>query len=151
MQQLCWKVLHVVNPHLHAHLLSFALVELVDSTGDCHMTQHDIVLWKWTFSLSNSEEQLGNLSEVAVSILLINPPGRFWLICCAKLTLDLIDDLDLYKRSHFRCIYVCLLVRLSLYYSIRKYKWHLIKMALWNFFNIPIHMHAFSKFIACHL
>ena len=35
------KVLHVVNPHLHAQLLSFALNELGDSTGDCHMIQYD--------------------------------------------------------------------------------------------------------------
>ena len=77
---------------------------------------------KWTFPLSNSEEQLGNLSEVAVSTLLINPDGPFWLMCCAKLTLDLIDDLDLYKRSQFRCIYVWVLVRFNLYYSIQQYK-----------------------------
>ena len=32
------------NPHLHDHLLSFALVELGDSTGDCHMTQYDLDL-----------------------------------------------------------------------------------------------------------
>ena len=38
------KVLHVVNPHLHDHLLSFALVELGDSTGDCHITQYDLDL-----------------------------------------------------------------------------------------------------------
>ena len=29
---------------MHDHLLSFALVELGDSTGDCHMTQYDIDL-----------------------------------------------------------------------------------------------------------
>ena len=75
-------------------LLSFALNEFGDSTGDCHMTQHDLDFKKWTFPLSNSEVQLGNLSEVAVSTLLINPPWHFWLICCAKLTLDLIDDLE---------------------------------------------------------
>ena len=34
----------MVNPHLHDHLLSFALVELGDSTGDCHMTQYDLDL-----------------------------------------------------------------------------------------------------------
>ena len=49
---------------------------------------------KLTFPLNNSKEQLGNLSEVAVSTLLINPHGPFWLFCCAKLTLDLIDDID---------------------------------------------------------
>ena len=93
---------------------------------------HETVMWpnmawtfdKVTFLMSNSEKPLGNLSEVAVSTLLINPPGPFWLICCAKLTLDLIDDLELYKRSHFRWIYVCVLVHFNLYYSIWQYKWH---------------------------
>ena len=151
MQQLCWNVLHVVNPHLHVHLLSFALVELGDSTGDCHMTQYYLDFLKSTFPLSNSEEQLGNLSELAVSTLFINPPGPFWLICCAKLTLYLIDDLDFFKRNHFRCMCVCVLVRFNLYYSIRQCKWHFEKKALWNCFNIPIHMHAFSKYIACQL
>ena len=77
---------------------------------------------KLTFPLSNSEEQLGILSDVAVSTLLINSPRPFWLFCCAKLTLDLIDILDLYKRSHFKWIYVCVLVGFNLYYSIRQYK-----------------------------
>ena len=70
---------------------------------------------KLTFPLSNSEEQLGNLSDVAVSILLINPPGPFWLIFCAKLTLDLIDYLDIYKRSHFRWIYIYIYIHISLF------------------------------------
>ena len=113
----------MVNPHVHAHLLSFALDELRDSTGNCHMTKYDLdFLKKLTFPLSNSEEQLGNMSDVAVSTLLINPSGPFWLICCAKLTLDLIDDPDLYKRRHLRWIYVCVLVRFNLYYSFRQYK-----------------------------
>ena len=30
------------DPYLHAHLLSCALVEFRDSTGDCHMTQYDM-------------------------------------------------------------------------------------------------------------
>ena len=77
---------------------------------------------KLTFPLSNSEEQLGNLSDVGVSTLLINPPGPFWMVCCAKLTLDLIDDLDFYKRIHFRWIYVCVLVHFNVYYSIQQYK-----------------------------
>ena len=29
--------MHVVNLYLHAYLLACALVELRDSTGDCHM------------------------------------------------------------------------------------------------------------------
>ena len=52
---------------------------------------------KLTFPLSNSKEKLRNLSDVAVFTLLINPPRPFWLICCAKLSLDLIDDLDLLR------------------------------------------------------
>ena len=86
------------------------------------MTQYDLDLLKIDLLLSNSEEQLGYLSEFAVSTLLINPPRPFWLICCGKLTLDLTDDLDLNKRSHFRWIYVCTIVRFNLYYSIRQYK-----------------------------
>ena len=30
----------MLNPQLHAHLLSYALVELRDSTVDCHTTQY---------------------------------------------------------------------------------------------------------------
>ena len=83
------------------------------------MTNMTLTFEKLTFPLSNSEEQLGNLSDVAVSTLLKIHPGPFWLICCAKLTLDLIDDIDLYKRTHFRWICVCVLVRFNLYYSIQ--------------------------------
>ena len=53
-----------------------------------------------TFPLINSEEQLGNLSIVAVATLFINPPGPFWMFCCVKLTLDLIDDIDLIRGAN---------------------------------------------------
>ena len=69
-----------------------------------------------TFQLSNSEEQRGNLSDVALSTLLINPFGSFLVDSMSKLTLDLIDDLGLNKKSHIRWIYVCILVHFNLYY-----------------------------------
>ena len=36
------------------------------------MTQYDIDLWQITFKLSKSEEQHGNLSDVALSTLFSN-------------------------------------------------------------------------------
>ena len=48
---------------------------------------------KLTFQLSNSEEQLGNLYDAAVSTLLINLPGPFWLICCDNWPLTLLMTL----------------------------------------------------------
>ena len=74
-----------------------------------------------TFHLSKSEEQLANLSDVALSTSVSNPVGSYWVEFLAKLTLDLEDDIDLNKRSHFRGIYVCILVRFNLYYLIRQY------------------------------
>ena len=71
-----------------------------------------------TFQLSNSEEQLGNLYDIALSTLFSSPFGSVWVDLLSKLTLDLIDDLDLGKRGHFRWVYVCVLVRFNLYYSI---------------------------------
>ena len=68
-----------------------------------------------TFPLSNSEEKLGNLHDVALSTLFSN---LFWSILVDLLsesTLDLIDDLEL-KRSHFKWIYVCVLVHFNFYY-----------------------------------
>ena len=67
--QFNWKVLHVLNPYLHAHLLSGGLVELRDSTRDCHIAQYDIDFDRLTFQLSNSVEQLGNLYDIALSTL----------------------------------------------------------------------------------
>ena len=61
-----------------------------------------------TFQLSNTEE-LGNLYDIALSTLFISPFGSVWDDLLSKLTLDLIDDLDLDKRGHFRWIYVCVL------------------------------------------
>ena len=77
-----------------------------------------------TFQLSNSEEQHGNMYDIALSTLFSNPFGPVWVDLLSKLTFDLIDDHDLDKRSHFRRIYVCVLVRLNLYYSIRQHKCH---------------------------
>ena len=48
-----------------------------------------------TFQLSNSEEQLGNLYDIALSTLFSSPFGSVWVDLLSKLTLDLIDDLDL--------------------------------------------------------
>ena len=62
-------------------------------------------------------------SQLCLVVLL----GQFGLICCPKLTIDLIDDLELDKRGHFRWIYVCILVCFNLYYSIRQHKCHFEK------------------------
>ena len=62
------------------------------------------------FQLSNSEEQLGNLYDITLSTLFSNPFGSVWVDLLSKLTLNLIDDLDLDKMNHFRWIYVCILV-----------------------------------------
>ena len=80
-----------------------------------------------TFQLSNSEEQLGNLYDIAVSTLFSSPFGSVWANLLSKLTIDLIDDLELDKRGHFRWIYVCILVCFNLYYSIRQHKCHFEK------------------------
>ena len=84
---------------------------------------------RFTFQLSNSEEQLGNLYDIALSTLFSCPFGSIWVDLLSKLTLDLIDDLDLDKRGHFRWVNVCVLVRLKLYYSIRQLKCHFEKMS----------------------
>ena len=47
-----------------------------------------------TFQLSNSEEQLGNLYDIALSTLFSIPFGSVWVDLLSKLTLGLIDDLD---------------------------------------------------------
>ena len=52
-----------------------------------------------TFQLSNSEEQLGNLDDIALSTLFISLFGSVWVDLQSKLTLELIDDLDRDKRS----------------------------------------------------
>ena len=41
----------MLNTYLHAHLLSFALVELRDSTRDCHITEYDIDLCQIDLSI----------------------------------------------------------------------------------------------------
>ena len=69
-----------------------------------------LVFDRLTFQLSNSEEQLGNLYDIAPSTLLSNPFGSVWVDLLSKLPIDLIDDLDLDKRGHFRRIYECVLV-----------------------------------------
>ena len=84
---------------------------------------------KLTFQLSNSEEQLGNLHDIALSTLFSSPFGSVCVDLLSKLTLDLVDDLVLDKRGHFRWIYVCVLGRFNLYYSIRKHKCHFGKGA----------------------
>ena len=118
----------MLNPYLHAHLVSCALVELRDSTRDCfilpNMTYNIL-----TFQLSNSEEQFGNLYDIAFSTLLSSPLGSVWVDLLSKLTLYLIDDFDLDKRGHFRWIYVCVLVGFDFYYSTRQHKCHFEKVA----------------------
>ena len=55
-----------------------------------------------SFQQSKSEEQLGSLSDVALSTLFSNPIGSCGFDFLFKLTLDLEDDLDINKRSYFR-------------------------------------------------
>ena len=81
------------------------------------------------FKLCSSEDQLGNLYDIALSALLSSPFGSVKVDLLYKLTLDLIDDLDLDKRGHFRWIYVCVLVGFNLYYSIPQHKCNFVKMA----------------------
>ena len=50
-----------------------------------------------TFQLSNSEQQLGILSDIALSTLLDNPFGQILVDLLSKLTLDLIEELDFDK------------------------------------------------------
>ena len=64
------------------------------------MTQYDLDFDRLTFQLYNSEEQLGNLSVIARSTLLSTPVRSVFVNLLSKLTLDLIDDIDLDKRSH---------------------------------------------------
>ena len=59
---------------------------------------------KMTFQWSRSVEQLGNLSDVALSTLFSNPIGPDLVDFLSNLTLDIKDDLDLNKRSLFRFI-----------------------------------------------
>ena len=66
-----------------------------------------------TFQLSISEEQLRKLYDIALSTLFSNPFGSVWVDLLSKLTLDLIDDLELNKMSHFRWIYVCVFICLK--------------------------------------
>ena len=58
---------------------------------------------------------------------LSSPFGSGWVDLLSKLTLDLIDDLDLDKRGHFIWIYVCVLVVFYHSYTIRQHKCHIEK------------------------
>ena len=48
-----------------------------------------------TFQLNNSEEQLGILYDIALSTSFSSPFGSVLVNLLSKLTLDLVDDLDL--------------------------------------------------------
>ena len=61
-----------------------------------------LIFDRLTFQLSNSEEKLGNLPVIALFALFSNPFGSVLVDLLAKMTLDLIDDIDFDKRSHFR-------------------------------------------------
>ena len=54
-----------------------------------------------------------NKSVIALSTLLSTPIESVLVDLLFKLTIDLIDDIDLDKRSHIRWIYVCVLIRLN--------------------------------------
>ena len=60
----------MLNPYLYAHLLSCALVELSDNSGDCYMPNMTLTFDRLTCQLFNSE---GNLSVIALSTLLSTP------------------------------------------------------------------------------
>ena len=51
-----------------------------------------------TFLLSNSEEQLGNVYDIALCTLFSSPFGSVWVGLLSKLTLDLVDEHKLDKR-----------------------------------------------------
>ena len=59
-----------------------------------------LIFDRLTFQLSNSEEQLGNLSVIALSTLLSTPVRSVLVDLLSKLTLYLIDDLEIDKRGH---------------------------------------------------
>ena len=50
----------------------------------------------------------------ALSTLFSNPFGSFLVIFLSKLTIDLENGIDLNKTSHFKWIYVCVLVAFHL-------------------------------------
>ena len=75
-----------------------------------------------TIKLSNSEAQLGNLSDVALSTLFINPFESILVDLMFILTLDLINDIHLNQKIPFKWIYVCVLVHFYLYFSIGLFK-----------------------------
>ena len=52
-------------------------------------------------------------SVIALSTLLSTPIESVLVDLLFKLTIDLIDDIDLDKRSHIRWIYVCVLIRFN--------------------------------------
>ena len=80
-----------------------------------------------TFQLSNNEEQLENMYDIALSSLFSSPFRSIWVDLLSKLTVDLIDDLGIDQRGHFRWIFVCVLVHFNLYYSIQQHKCHFEK------------------------
>ena len=53
-----------------------------------------------TFWFSNSEEQVRNLFDAALSTWFINPFGSVLVDLMSKLTLDFIYDIDLSKRIY---------------------------------------------------
>ena len=61
-----------------------------------------------TFRWSKSEEQLGNLSDVALSTFIFSDLFEpIWFDCLSKLTLDLEDDPGLNKRKKIQ-MYICM-------------------------------------------
>ena len=59
-----------------------------------------LTFYRLTSQLSNSEEQLGNLYDIASSTLFSSPFGPVWVDLLSKLTINLVEDLDLNKRGH---------------------------------------------------
>ena len=64
-------MLHVLNPYLHAHLLSCALVEPRVAQETAILPKMTLTFDRLTLQLSNSDEQLGNLYDIALPTLLV--------------------------------------------------------------------------------
>ena len=65
--QFSWKVLHVLNPYLHTLLMSCALVELRDSTRDCHIAQYQgSAVAQWLSAWLETERPLVRASPASL-------------------------------------------------------------------------------------
>ena len=119
--------------------------KLTSRQMDRYTDRQTYIQWRWKLSTYHT-----NLSDIALATLLSDPFRSVIVNLLSRLTLDLIDDFALDKRSLYRWVYVCILVRFNLHFSIQQYKFHFEKwqMKLQQHTNIQA---WFTKFIACHL